>query len=94
MNTTIIFILISLGLFLFSWVAFDFWVIANKGKKESISAHIIRLSHDFPMIPFLTGLLFGFVCGHLFWKMNDEDVYKYLKCKTELYNGQDTSEIN
>lgn len=50
-------------------VVFDFYIIATKGKKESISAHIIRLSHKYPSIPFLLGM----VCGHLFWSMNTSD---------------------
>lgn len=77
MNLTIAFILFTV----MSWIAFDFFIIAKKGKHESISAHIIRSSKLFPMIPFLL----GFLCGHLFWKMNDEDVYT-VKC-VEAKNG-------
>lgn len=65
MNLTLAFI----GLVVFLIIAFDFWIIAKSGKKESISAHIIRLSHQYPSIPFLI----GFVCGHLFWSMNTSD---------------------
>lgn len=50
---------------------FDVYIIAEAGKTESISATIIRWSHDYPSIPFLL----GFVCGHLFWRMKDKDVY-------------------
>jgi hypothetical protein len=50
---------------------FDVWVIAKKGKQESISAHLIRISHKHPSIPFLL----GFLCGHLFWRMSDLSVY-------------------
>ena len=49
--------------------AYDFYIIYKKGKKESISAWIIRLSHKYPSIPFLL----GFVCGHLFWSMDTND---------------------
>lgn len=65
MNTTLIFI----AIIVVSIVVFDYWVIWKKGKKESISAHIIRASHDYPLIPFLLGI----VCGHLFWSMNNND---------------------
>jgi hypothetical protein len=65
MNLTMLFI----AILVVSIVVFDVYVIAAKGKKESISAHIIRLSRAHPSIPFLL----GFVCGHLFWSMNTSD---------------------
>jgi hypothetical protein len=65
MNITIIFI----SVVLFAIIFFDVYIIAKKGKKESISAHIIRMSHDYPSIPFLLGM----VCGHLFWSMKTSD---------------------
>ena len=68
MNITILFMI---GL-VAAIAVFDVWVIANKGKRESISAHLIRLSHKHPSIPFII----GFICGHLFWKMSDADVYQ------------------
>lgn len=74
MNLTIIFITLTV----LAWLFFDIYIIAKKGKHESISAHIIRGSKQFPMLAFLV----GFLCGHLFWKMSDEDVYKDLKCES------------
>jgi predicted permease len=65
MNLTILFIFIVVA----AIAIFDVWVIIKKGKQESISAHIIRLSRQYPSIPFLI----GFVCGHLFWSMADKD---------------------
>lgn len=62
MNSTLAFI----GVVIVAIAAFDVWVIAKKGKQESISAHIIRMSHQYPSIPFLV----GFVAGHLFWSMD------------------------
>lgn len=50
---------------------FDFYIIAAEGKQASISATIIRWSYEYPSIVFLL----GFVCGHLFWRMKDKDVY-------------------
>jgi hypothetical protein len=71
MNLTIAFIM-----FLVVVIAvFDVYIIAKKGKQESISAHIIRMSHKYPSIPFLI----GFVAGHLFWKMSDVDVWGVIK---------------
>jgi hypothetical protein len=67
MNLTVAFII-----FLVVIIAiFDVYIIAKKGKQESISAHIIRMSHQYPSIPFLI----GFVAGHLFWRMYDVAVY-------------------
>jgi len=61
MNITLLFI-ITIAVLI---AIFDVYIIAQKGKKESISAHIIRVSHNHPLIPFLLGI----VCGHLFWSM-------------------------
>ena len=61
MNLTLMFI----GILVVAIVVFDFYIIVKKGKTESISAHLIRLSYKYPSIPFLL----GFVCGHLFWRM-------------------------
>jgi type III secretory pathway component EscT len=65
MNETLIF----MGIVLVSIVVFDVYIIAKKGKAESISAHLIRMSHKHPSIPFLI----GFVAGHLFWSFNSLD---------------------
>lgn len=67
MNLTIAFILFLVVII----TVFDVYIIAKKGTKESISAHLIRLSHKHPSIPFLI----GFVAGHLFWRMSDISVY-------------------
>lgn len=50
---------------------FDIFIINTQGKTESISAYIIRWSHEYPSIPFLV----GFTCGHLFWRMKKEDIW-------------------
>jgi len=48
---------------------YDIWVIWKKGKYESISAHVIRLSKKMPLVV----LLFGILLGHLFWSMDSFD---------------------
>jgi len=50
---------------------YDFWIIEEQGKIESVSATIIRWSHEYPSFTFLLGFTFG----HLFWRMKDKDVY-------------------
>jgi hypothetical protein len=66
MSKTVLFILFLVV----SIVVFDFYIIESMGSAESISAYIIRWSHAYPSIPFLL----GFVCGHLFWCMDDKRV--------------------
>lgn len=59
MNLTLAFI----AFIVIAITIFDFWVIFKKGRYESISYKIIDLSHKYPLIPFLLGI----VSGHLFW---------------------------
>lgn len=72
MNLTVS-ILIGVAVFL---ALFDIYIIAKKGKRESISAHIIRGSRKYP----LAVLLFGILLGHLFWSMRTDDIYYDVKC--------------
>lgn len=74
MNITLLFIL----LVVFAIAVFDVWVILKKGKKESISAHLIRISLKYPLVAFL----FGVAVGHILWRMADEDVFYDTKCVT------------
>lgn len=53
-------------------IIFDFYIIFDESANESISAYLIRWSHDYPSIPFLM----GFTMGHLFWRMTDKRVGK------------------
>jgi len=75
MNLTVLFILIVIIIV----AIYDVWVIKKKGKPESISAHIIRISKTYPLITLLTGILLG----HLFWSMPTESVYENMKCVKE-----------
>tara|TARA_R110002096_G_scaffold34017_3_gene97567 strand:- start:3756 stop:3989 length:234 start_codon:yes stop_codon:yes gene_type:complete len=75
MNLTILIIIITV-IFL---IAFDVYIIAKKGKQESISAHIIRGSKQYP----LAVLLFGMLLGHLFFSMKTEDIYYNTECTTK-----------
>ena len=68
MKKTVIFI----AFIVVAIAVFDFYIIAAEGKQESISAYLIRWSHEYPSIPFLL----GFTCAHLFWRMKDKDVNK------------------
>lgn len=65
MNLTVLFML----MLVLTVAIFDVWVIFSKGKRESISAWIIRESKNYPLVV----LLLGIVLGHLFWSMNTFD---------------------
>jgi hypothetical protein len=68
MSKTKAFILIAVAII----VVFDVFLIFSKGAPSSISAYIIRASEQHPSISFG----FGFLAGHLFWRMPDQRVYK------------------
>lgn len=65
MNLTIQVMLVII----FIIAVYDVWIIWKKGKYESISAHIIRISKKTPLVT----LLCGIVLGHLFWSMDSFD---------------------
>jgi len=67
MSLTVIFIIVMVVLI----TVFDVWIIAKKGKTQSISAVIIRSSKQYPLITLLVGILLG----HLYWSMKTIDIY-------------------
>ena len=78
MNLTLLFI----GVIVVLIAIFDVYIIAKKGKHESISAHIIRGSKQYPLLV----LILGVVLGHLFWPMATVDIYPDVKCE-EVSDG-------
>jgi hypothetical protein len=64
----------------FGLVAYDIYIISAMGKQESISAYMIRLSHEHPSIPFLAGVL----CGHFFWRMKRSDIWPKKEKQSKL----------
>lgn len=65
MTTTAMFMLVAV----LAIAVFDVFIIAKKGKYESISAYIIRGSKKYPLVVLLAGI----VLGHLFWSMDSFD---------------------
>lgn len=65
MNLTVLFII----LFVLTGIVYDIYIIIEKGKYESISAHVIRGSKKYPLLV----LAFGILLGHLFWSMSSFD---------------------
>ena len=54
-----------LALLVILLVVYDVIAIQKGGTEASISSVIIAFSYKMPMFSFL----FGFICGHLFWRM-------------------------
>jgi len=74
MSLTLI-VMVAAAIFL---IIFDIWIIAKKGKQESISAYVIRGSKKMPLLV----LAFGILLGHLFWSMRTDDAYYNTECIT------------
>ena len=66
-------------------VIYDAIIIYRKGVYYSISAQVIRTSKKHVSVPFCFGLVVGFVCGHLFWSM-DESRWKYTEEELKARN--------
>lgn len=47
---------------------YDIYIINVAGKDASISQVLIDYAYDYPSFPFI----FGFICGHLFWRMGGD----------------------
>lgn len=54
---------------------YDVIAIAKGGTEASISHMIIVMSYKYPAVPFS----FGFLCGHLFWRMSDTAATKKIR---------------
>lgn len=68
-------------------IVFDVYIIAKKGKSESISAYVIKVVNRDRMTFFLV-LCLGIVLGHLFWSMPTESIYDNVECtKIKDSNG-------
>lgn len=93
MSSTSIFMLVVFGGIALAITIFDIYIIAKKGKQESISAYMIRAFRKFPALTFMVGLCFGYLSGHLTWSMDTfdwmhkEDLKK--RCETLLKESSD-----
>lgn len=60
-------------------IGYDVLAIAKGGTEASISSILINFSYKMPMFTFL----FGFMCGHIFWRMRPNkdtiDIDGYIK---------------
>ena len=47
--------------------AYDAYTIVSHGVETSVSQVLIDWAYEYPV----TSFLFGFVCGHLYWKISN-----------------------
>jgi hypothetical protein len=64
-RTTKIMLMVLIGVILL----YDAIVVTLTGIDATISAAMIELAHNYPIVPFLVGL----VCGHFFWGAKPND---------------------
>ena len=68
---TAIFTVISVVLFLLSWLVYDIYAINEGGTEASISFMIYSWSYKYPVFTFFCGFLPGFLAGHFFFRIRD-----------------------
>lgn len=64
MSVTALIVVIPLAILTIIWLVYDIYAAINK--KQTITQWIMYMSQEYPAIPFLTGLMLGLLCGHLF----------------------------
>jgi hypothetical protein len=57
--------ILVIALTVFLLIVWDIYAILIGGKESSISSVMVVYSYDYPIIPFL----FGVLCGHFFWRL-------------------------
>ena len=68
-RVTELFVVVTALGFLVIWLAFDLLVVSYLRPKygtPTITHWIQATSATYPAIPFMTGLILGLICGHLF----------------------------
>ena len=68
---------IFIGIVFVAITVWDVLAISHGGTEASISSTFIMWSYKFPAFTFL----FGFVCGHLMWRMKSNDDTKTIEGK-------------
>lgn len=68
---TAIFVIVSIALFLLSWLIYDIYAISEGGTEASISFMIYSWSYKYPVFTFFAGFGPGFLAGHFFFRIRD-----------------------
>lgn len=76
------------GILLVVIAVFDGWIMSKGGTEASISHYIITASYKYPVMTFL----FGFLCGHLFWRMRYTPYTKEISDSTREWGKIKTEE--
>jgi hypothetical protein len=58
------------------FAGYDAYLLTNYGTEATVSHWIIVNSYKYPVLPFVFGLIVGFLMGHLFWRMRDTKATK------------------
>jgi hypothetical protein len=77
-SKTTIFVFVSIGIFLLSWLVYDIFAISGGGTEASISFMIYEWSYKYPIFTWLCGFGPGVLVGHFFWRIRDTDRTKQL----------------
>ena len=68
---TVIFTLVSIAIFLLSWLIYDIYAISEGGTEASISFMIFEWSYKYPIFTWVCGFFPGVLVGHFFWRIRD-----------------------
>jgi len=70
-DKTTLFTIISVVVFLLSWLIYDIYAITKGGTEASISFMVYTWAYKYPIFTHLTGLFEGILIGHFFWRIRD-----------------------
>ena len=52
----------------FAFSAYEVYALANAEPGDTISEYFWYVSRDYPILPFMVGLVAGVLAGHLWWQ--------------------------
>lgn len=70
-----------MGAMLIAVIVYDVYAISGGGTEASISQWIFVASYKYPAMTFA----FGFLCGHLFWRIRDTKASKKISDSTREF---------
>lgn len=75
-SKTVLFTLVSIGLFFVSWLVYDVYAIIEGGTEASISFMMYEWSYKYPIFTWVMGFAPGLLVGHFFWRIRDTNQTK------------------
>lgn len=61
-------------------IGYDIVVLYKDGTEATVSYTLFVWSHKYP----LTSFVFGFFCGHIYWRLRDNEVTKKI---SDIFKG-------